>query len=157
MFRSLLAGDYYILRAQLLRPLATLNQAAQRMAHGDLIHSVPVERRDELGAVAIAFETMRAEIATAHDELETRVDHRTQEMTSAFEFSQEITRNPRKNIWHSRYALFTALRAPSRKADAVGAGLAIVMGLTPWHLMRGRHAHALLQALFHHAKGYLAG
>jgi two-component system nitrate/nitrite sensor histidine kinase NarX len=88
---ALLAVGYYVLRAQLLKPLSVLDQAAQRMAHGDLTRPVPVERHDELGEVAAAFETMRTEIAAAHGELETRVEQRTRELTSAFEFSQEIS------------------------------------------------------------------
>jgi nitrate/nitrite-specific signal transduction histidine kinase len=88
---ALLAGGYYVLRAQLLKPLSALDQAAQRMAHGDLTQPVPVERHDELGEVAVAFETMRTEIAAAHEELETRVEQRTRELTSAFELSQEIS------------------------------------------------------------------
>ena len=87
----LLAGGYYVLRAQLLKPLGALDQAAQRMAHGDLTQPVPVKRHDELGELALAFETMRTEVAAAHDELETRVEQRTRELTSAFEFSQEIS------------------------------------------------------------------
>lgn len=88
---ALLAVGYYVLRAQLLKPLGALDQAAQRMAHGDLSQPVPVERRDELGELAVAFEAMRTEIAAAHDDLEARVEQRTHELTSAFEFSQEIT------------------------------------------------------------------
>jgi two-component system nitrate/nitrite sensor histidine kinase NarX len=88
---ALLAGGYYVLRAQLLKPLTSLDQAAQRMAHGDLTQPVPVQRRDELGELAVAFEAMRTEIAAAHTELETRVEQRTRELTSAFEFSQEIS------------------------------------------------------------------
>jgi two-component system nitrate/nitrite sensor histidine kinase NarX len=88
---ALLVGGYYVLRAQLLKPLNALDQAAQRMAHGDLTQPVPVERRDELGEVAAAFEAMRTEVAAAHEELETRVEQRTRELTSAFELSQEIS------------------------------------------------------------------
>ncbi len=87
----LLAVGYFILRAQLLRPLSALDQAARRMARGDLTQPVMVQRHDELGELAVAFEAMRTEVAAAHGELETRVEQRTRELTSAFEFSQEIT------------------------------------------------------------------
>ena len=46
--------------------------------------------KDELGELGRAFETMRAEIAAARDQLESRVAQRTRELTSAFELSQEI-------------------------------------------------------------------
>ena len=88
---ALLAGGYYVVRAQLLQLLNALGVATQRMAQGDLSQPVTVMRHDELGELTQAFDTMRSEIAAAHDELETRVDQRTQELTSAFEFSQEIS------------------------------------------------------------------
>jgi two-component system nitrate/nitrite sensor histidine kinase NarX len=88
---GLLALGYHILRAQLLKPLNALDQAAQRMAQGDLSQPVTAPRSDELGELAVAFEAMRTEVAAARDELETRVEQRTRELTSAFEFSQEIS------------------------------------------------------------------
>jgi two-component system, NarL family, nitrate/nitrite sensor histidine kinase NarX len=88
---ALLAVGYFILRSQLLKPLNELDEAAQRMAHGDLTQPVAAQRDDELGELAVAFEAMRSEVAAAHDELETRVEQRTRELTSAFEFSQEIS------------------------------------------------------------------
>ncbi|MBP7690151.1 MAG: type IV pili methyl-accepting chemotaxis transducer N-terminal domain-containing protein [Thermoflexales bacterium] len=88
---ALLGGGYYVVRAQLLQPLSALGIATQRMAQGDLSQPVAVTHHDELGELAQAFDTMRSEIAAAHDELETRVEQRTQELTTAFEFSQEIS------------------------------------------------------------------
>lgn len=88
---ALLGGGYYVVRAQLLHPLNALGIATQRMAQGDLSQPVTVMHRDELGELAQAFDTLRAEIAAAHDELESRVEQRTQELTTAFEFSQEIS------------------------------------------------------------------
>jgi two-component system nitrate/nitrite sensor histidine kinase NarX len=88
---ALLAMGYYVVRAQLLQPLNTLDQAAQRMADGDLSQPVAPQRHDELGELAVAFEAMRTEVAAARDELEMRVQQRTRELTSAFEFSQEIS------------------------------------------------------------------
>jgi len=88
---ALLAIGYDVLRAQLLQPLNALDRAAQRMAHGDLTQPVTAQRDDELGELAVAFEAMRSEVAAAHAELETRVEQRTRELTSAFEFSQEIS------------------------------------------------------------------
>jgi two-component system nitrate/nitrite sensor histidine kinase NarX len=87
----LLAVGYYLVQAQLLKPLNTLDRAAQRMAAGDLSQPVSAQHDDELGQLAVAFEAMRTEVAAAHDELETRVEQRTRELTSAFEFSQEIS------------------------------------------------------------------
>jgi two-component system nitrate/nitrite sensor histidine kinase NarX len=87
---ALLAGGHYVVRRQLLSPLAALETAARHMTRGDLAQPVPLQRDDELGEVARAFDALRIEIATAHDHLETRVMQRTHELTSAFELSQEI-------------------------------------------------------------------
>lgn len=86
----LLAGGYAVLHRQLLQPLGVLDKAAQRMAQGDLAQPVPLDRRDELGELARAFDAMRVEIAAVHGELETRVAQRTRELAAAFELSQEI-------------------------------------------------------------------
>jgi two-component system nitrate/nitrite sensor histidine kinase NarX len=86
----LLAGGYYVLRRQVLQPLNVLDNAAQRMAQGDLAQPVPLDRSDELGELARTFDTMRVEIALAHAELEKRVAQRTRELNAALEFSQEI-------------------------------------------------------------------
>ncbi len=86
----LLAGGYYVLRRQVLQPLNVLDHAAQRMAQGDLAQPVPLDRSDEFGELARAFDTMRVEIALAHAELEKRVAQRTRELSAALELSQEI-------------------------------------------------------------------
>ncbi len=87
---GLLAGSYVMLHRQVLRPLSVLDRAARRMAQGDLAQAVPLDRRDELGELARAFNAMRVEIAAAHGELENRVAQRTRELNAAFELSQEI-------------------------------------------------------------------
>ncbi len=86
----LLVWGYVITRRRIVQPLARLGAAAQRIANGQLTDPVPAMNKDELGELGQAFETMRAEIAAAREELETRVARRTRELTSAFELSQEI-------------------------------------------------------------------
>jgi len=86
----LLVWGYLITRRRIVYPLMTLNLAAQRIANGQLTEPVPTMNEDELGELGQAFETMRAEVAAAREELETRVAQRTRELTSAFELSQEI-------------------------------------------------------------------
>jgi two-component sensor histidine kinase/HAMP domain-containing protein len=95
----------------ILRPMECLQAGARRIGHGDLRHRIEVERRDEVGQVAEAFNDMaeqlsrretelaaratalgdeiaerrRIELALrrAHDELETRVQERTAELAKA--------------------------------------------------------------------------
>jgi signal transduction histidine kinase len=73
-----------------LRPLARLRSAAEHIAGGNLDDAVHIERRDELGAVAQAFEAMRVklrasreEIAAWNRELEDRVASRTRALSAA--------------------------------------------------------------------------
>ncbi len=68
-------------------PLAQLTQAAERMASGDLSGGLRLERRDEIGRLARAFESMRSrlnaslgEIQGWNQTLERRVDERTLEL-----------------------------------------------------------------------------
>ncbi len=86
----LLAWGYLFTRRRILSPLATLRSATQQMAEGYLTEPAPVMGSDELGHLGRAFEAMRAEIAAARGQLESRVARRTHELITAFEFSQEI-------------------------------------------------------------------
>jgi two-component system nitrate/nitrite sensor histidine kinase NarX len=86
----LLGWGYLTTRRRILQPLSLLSQAARRLGNGDWRPSVRVEQTDELGELAQAFETMRLEIAAAHQLLEQRVNQRTHEITTTLEFSQEI-------------------------------------------------------------------
>ncbi|MEK7784765.1 MAG: type IV pili methyl-accepting chemotaxis transducer N-terminal domain-containing protein, partial [Chloroflexota bacterium] len=86
----LLVWGYLLTRRQITSPLAVLGAAARRMAGGYLSESVPALDNNELGDLSRAFETMRAEISVAREQLEARVARRTHELASAFEFSQEI-------------------------------------------------------------------
>ncbi len=87
---ALLVWGYRLTRRRLLGPLAALNAAAGQVAGGQFAHPIPVAGDDELGKLGRAFETMQAEIAAAHEQLENRVAQRTRELDSAFEFSREI-------------------------------------------------------------------
>jgi two-component system nitrate/nitrite sensor histidine kinase NarX len=86
----LLVWGYLLTRRQITSPLAVLGAAARRMAGGHLSEPVPALDNNELGDLSRAFETMRAEISVAREQLEARVARRTHELASAFEFSQEI-------------------------------------------------------------------
>ncbi len=64
---AILAG--VMLQRQVLRPLARLLDAIQRVGRGEPGPSIPVERRDELGRVAEAFNEMAARLGDARREL----------------------------------------------------------------------------------------
>jgi signal transduction histidine kinase len=64
---ALLAG--LMLQRQVLRPLARLMDGIQRLARGEQGEPLPIERHDELGRVADAFNDMAARLDAAHRDL----------------------------------------------------------------------------------------
>ncbi len=86
----LLGWSYLFIRRRIVQPLSELGEAADRIGQGQLVRPVHVGSEDEIGRLAGAFEIMRTEIAAAQDLLEQRVAQRTEELATAFEFSQEI-------------------------------------------------------------------
>lgn len=88
----LLGWGYRIVHHQLLRPLAALGAAAREIGAGNLAAPMPDLPGRELDHLGQTMETMRGEIAAHQQSLEQQVAQRTQELTAAFEFSQEIVR-----------------------------------------------------------------
>ncbi|HEV2358700.1 MAG TPA: histidine kinase [bacterium] len=81
----------------MLRPLARLRKAAEHIAGGNLDDTVDVERRDEVGALAQAFEAMRVKLRASRDEiaawnreLEDRVASRTRELSAAHALRRQL-------------------------------------------------------------------
>lgn len=60
----------YLLERRLVRPLEQLTQAAQAIAAGDLGQEVIVRNRDEIGSLAVAFNTMSRELAQRLEQLQ---------------------------------------------------------------------------------------
>lgn len=69
------AGSFlaWIMSRNLTRPLKNLTAASSAMASGDYSVAVAVERRDEMGKLARAFNAMSEKIRKAHDTLEQQV------------------------------------------------------------------------------------
>ena len=63
------------LSREVLRPVARLRDSAGRIAGGDLDHRVEVERRDEIGELAEAFNIMAGVLATSHRTLTRQANH----------------------------------------------------------------------------------
>ncbi len=86
----LLAAAYRVTQRRLVIPLVALDQAARDMAAGDLTAPIPRLAVAEFSRLAHALERMRVEVLASHRQLEARVQQRTRELNTAFEFSQEI-------------------------------------------------------------------
>ena len=86
----LLGWGYFVTRRRIIQPLSGLSLAARRIGEGHLTDQLPSTDTDELDQLAHSFLAMRDEIAAARQLLESRVERRTRELVTAFEFSQEI-------------------------------------------------------------------
>ena len=72
-------------------PLQALTEVAMRMAGGDLTSKVTVNRRDEIGLLADAFNGMSAELSGLYQDLERKVEARTQQLATAAEVGRAAT------------------------------------------------------------------
>ncbi len=72
-----------VVTRQLTRPIVQLTVSAVRIAGGNLEQTVPVDRRDEIGILAQAFNVMTAELKTLYQGLEQKVAERTQQLREA--------------------------------------------------------------------------
>ncbi|MDW7759811.1 MAG: cache domain-containing protein [Acidobacteriota bacterium] len=78
---------FSIIARSMTRPMRDLVDATERIARGDLDHRLRVERRDEVGQLAAAFNRMTDDLKSARESriewgrtLEKRVEERTQEL-----------------------------------------------------------------------------
>jgi len=90
------AGGAWIVSRRLTRPLGDLTEASEGIAAGDYSRRVVAERDDELGRLAVAFNSMAAQIEDGRRDLEQRVAERTTELRGALDrlslAQQEVVR-----------------------------------------------------------------
>lgn len=77
------AVAFYGLSGRIARPIAEMAEAAEHIAAGDYSQRVTVERRDEVGRLGLAFNSMVERVRAAHETLERRVAERTEELERA--------------------------------------------------------------------------
>jgi HAMP domain-containing protein len=84
-------GVVVLTRRLLSQPLLALTDNAQRMASGDLMATVTMQRRDEIGVLAAAFNSMAAELRGLYQDLENKVEERTRQLEAAAEIGRAAT------------------------------------------------------------------
>jgi len=73
----------WVMSRNITKPLNKLTVAAAMMSQGDYSESVDVYRKDELGALANAFNVMTAKVYKMHQDLENKVAERTVQLQNA--------------------------------------------------------------------------
>ena len=88
----LMAGLIALAAARFLTgPISRLTQAAEKVSSGDLQARARVESRDEIGALAGAFNTMTSQLQETLTGLEQRVKDRTKALATSTEVSRRLS------------------------------------------------------------------
>lgn len=69
-----------ILTRIILKPIGKLAEATDNVARGELVHLVDIRSRDEIGDLARAFNQMIIQLKESRDNLEKKVEERTQQL-----------------------------------------------------------------------------
>lgn len=81
---------WFIIR-RALRPIGALTETATAITAGDLSRAAPIEREDEIGLLARAFNMMTTRLRELIDSLETRVEMRTAQIQAGADVGRAAT------------------------------------------------------------------
>ena len=76
---------------QIVRPIQAVAMAAEKIGAGDLTTQVPVTTNDEIGALAVVFNKVAAQIRELINSLEQRVADRTKALVTSTEVSRRLS------------------------------------------------------------------
>lgn len=92
---SLLSGAIliFLVRRMILNPLLALHRGAEELKEGNLNYRINMERKDEIGDLAIAFNEMAERIKDSYMHLEETVQSKTTALKTQKEFAEAIFNN----------------------------------------------------------------
>ncbi len=112
------AGLSAVISRRLVRPIRDLVRGTQSIASGNLDVSIPVRSRDELGGLAGSFNSMAASLKENEavlqryaEELESKIEARTQELQSTNQRLEEASRHKSQFLANMSHELRTPLNA----------------------------------------------
>lgn len=142
----------WMLRRQVIQPLAQLLQAANTVTQGSFSVRVQHVTHDELGQLGRAFNTMVAEIATMYAHLEDKVEEKTRELKRTNE-SLELLYRISQQLSASDLTLENVQAAMREVEEALELGHSMICisenGRLPAHTIMGDLSANELQALCH--------
>ena len=116
LLSGLLLVAVYLLSRQITRPILAMTKTVTKVAAGDLTQTVSIKRKDELGVLAKAFNSMAAQLQSAFDklekskaELEIRVEERTQQLQEALKIVDTASKAKSEFLANMSHELRTPL------------------------------------------------
>lgn len=105
---AFLVSGTRITMKSILVPLNELDQAAERIGHGDFDEPVIGTGPYEIRSLARRFDTMRAHIKESRDYLETKVTQRTRELEALYDVTRDIS--ARLEVEHTLHSVTNKAR-----------------------------------------------
>jgi PAS domain S-box-containing protein len=131
---------------RIMTPLTELSATAERIAQGDLNHTLEIDSDDEFALVAHAFNKMMAQLRQTLDDLEQRVVERTQALTATnqtLESQTKFLEAAMERLHHSEanYRLLVdhlqagvVVHAPDTHIEMCNQAAANLLGITVEHI-----------------------
>ncbi|MGH2524214.1 MAG: HAMP domain-containing protein, partial [Anaerolineales bacterium] len=85
------SAGVFLFTRQLTRPIEELTDGALRMAGGDLSGRVMIQRGDEIGLLAQAFNSMAEQLQASYQDLEDKIESRTRQLETAAEVGRAVS------------------------------------------------------------------
>lgn len=111
----------YLMNRLVLQPLQLLTRASEEVARGNYAVSLPIQRRDEIGALTESFNTMAATVHDHTAHLEERVQQRTAELTNANQQLEASQARIMESLLYARVIQASILPDP-RRLDRLFSG-----------------------------------